>query len=137
MSTSKHGHDPAFDDLIADGGLPEAQGDRQMDRRRANLMARLDAALDCSRPPYPAAMHDIWKFLLPELRDELDQAIAGSLVAKDTEERLRQHLARAERERDELLAAAKVIASFAVAWQPLTPGDIRVLTDAIAKAECR
>ena len=23
--TSKHGHDPAFDDLIADGGLPEAR----------------------------------------------------------------------------------------------------------------
>ena len=37
----------------------------------------------------------------------------------------------------ELLAAAKMIASFAVSWQPLTPGDIRQLTDAIAKAEGR
>lgn len=35
----------------------------------------------------------------------------------------------------ELLAAAKTIASFAVSWQPLTPGDIKELTDAIAKAE--
>jgi hypothetical protein len=35
----------------------------------------------------------------------------------------------------DLLAAAKVIASFAVSWEPLTPGDIRQLTDAIAKAE--
>jgi hypothetical protein len=35
----------------------------------------------------------------------------------------------------ELLAAAKKIASFAVSWQPLTPGDIKELTDAIVKAE--
>ena len=37
----------------------------------------------------------------------------------------------------DLLAAAKVIASFARSWEPLTPGDIRQLTDAIAKAEGR
>lgn len=37
----------------------------------------------------------------------------------------------------DLLAAAKLIASFAVSWEPLTPGDIRMLTDAIAKAEGR
>lgn len=35
----------------------------------------------------------------------------------------------------ELMAAAKEIASFAQSWQPLTPGDIKRLTDAIAKAE--
>jgi hypothetical protein len=35
----------------------------------------------------------------------------------------------------DLLAAAKLIASFAVSWQPLAPGDIRQLTNAIAKAE--
>jgi hypothetical protein len=37
----------------------------------------------------------------------------------------------------DLLAACKMIASFAVSWEPLTPGDIRVVTDAIAKAEGR
>ena len=37
----------------------------------------------------------------------------------------------------DLLRAAKAIASFAVSWQPLTPGDIKELTDAIAKAEGR
>jgi len=37
----------------------------------------------------------------------------------------------------DLLAAAKLIASFAVSWQPLTPGDIKELTNAIAKAEGR
>lgn len=35
----------------------------------------------------------------------------------------------------DLLAACKMIASFAVSWQPLTPGDIRIVTEAIAKAE--
>jgi hypothetical protein len=35
----------------------------------------------------------------------------------------------------ELLAACKMVASFAQSWQPLTPGDIRVMLDAIAKAE--
>ena len=36
-----------------------------------------------------------------------------------------------------LLAAAKTIASFAQSWQPLTPGDIKELTDAIREAEPR
>ena len=35
----------------------------------------------------------------------------------------------------ELLEAAKVVASFAQGWEPLTPGDIKDLRDAIAKAE--
>lgn len=35
----------------------------------------------------------------------------------------------------ELLAACKMVASFAQSWQPLTPGDIRIMLDAIAKAE--
>ncbi len=37
----------------------------------------------------------------------------------------------------DLLAACKLVASYAVAWQPLSAGDIRVMTDAIAKAEGR
>jgi hypothetical protein len=40
-----------------------------------------------------------------------------------------------EAQRDELLAAAKEVAGFAVSWQPLTPGDISRLRAAIAKAE--
>ncbi len=36
-----------------------------------------------------------------------------------------------------MLAALKSIAAMAVHWQPLTPGDIREVTDAIAKAEGR
>jgi hypothetical protein len=35
----------------------------------------------------------------------------------------------------DLLAACKLIVSFAKSWEPLTPGDIRVITDAIALAE--
>jgi hypothetical protein len=35
----------------------------------------------------------------------------------------------------DLLRAAKLIASFAQSWQPLTNGDIKELADAIAKAE--
>lgn len=34
----------------------------------------------------------------------------------------------------DLLAACEMIASFAQSWQPLTPGDIRIVKDAIAKA---
>jgi hypothetical protein len=37
----------------------------------------------------------------------------------------------------DLLAACKLIASYAISWQPLTPGDIREMTAAIAKAEGR
>lgn len=37
----------------------------------------------------------------------------------------------------DLLRAAKLVASFAMSWQPLTPGDIKELTNAIAKAEGR
>jgi hypothetical protein len=37
----------------------------------------------------------------------------------------------------ELLAAARSIAAFALAWEPLTPGDIRELTTAIRKCEGR
>jgi len=40
-------------------------------------------------------------------------------------------------DRAALLSAAKLIESFAVAWEPLTPGDITELTAAIAKAEGR
>ena len=37
----------------------------------------------------------------------------------------------------DLLAACKMVASFAKGWEPLTPGDIRVMLDAIDKAEGR
>jgi hypothetical protein len=37
----------------------------------------------------------------------------------------------------DLLAACKLIASFAVAWQPLSVGDIQEVTKAIAKAEAQ
>jgi len=43
--------------------------------------------------------------------------------------------ARAIEHLDELLKAAKFVASFAKSWEPLSPGDIRELTEAIAKAE--
>ena len=34
----------------------------------------------------------------------------------------------------DLLAACQLVASCAVTWEPLTPGDIRAVTEAIAKA---
>lgn len=37
----------------------------------------------------------------------------------------------------DLLKACKAVASFAVSWEPLTPGDIAEVTAAIAKAEGR
>jgi hypothetical protein len=49
--------------------------------------------------------------------------------------RLHEANARVIRAAPALLAACKLVASFAKSWEPLTPGDIRVITDAIALAE--
>ena len=60
---------------------------------------------------------------LQHLRD-LFGALARSYVA-------------VQEQRDEILAAARTVAGFAVSWEPLSSGDISDLRAAIAKAEGR
>jgi uncharacterized Zn finger protein (UPF0148 family) len=54
-----------------------------------------------------------------------------------TQKAKRQARARLMAAAPDLLAAAKLVASFAQSWRPLSPGDIQELTRAIAKAEGR
>lgn len=80
-------------------------------------------------------------FMTPSPREMAELLSERDTLLRERDETITKLAAEAEKRyaaedaRNELLAAAKVIASFAVAWQPLSPGDIRALTDAIAKAE--
>ena len=81
--TSKHGHDPAFDDLIASGGLPEAQSSVDDPRRVEDEMFRIAAqnATDANtRLASTAAQRDALLAALKALVEDYELLLGDGLT---------------------------------------------------------
>jgi len=101
-----------------------AEADKYL-AQRDELTVKLAAAE--AREQELAKSRDGWTADVHAVHARLIAALERADAAEALTQQLREAL-------EKLVTAAELIASFAVRWEPLTPGDIRELTDAIPKA---